>query len=347
MADSDAGKLQYNLITFTFRGQNGITIDPSIVDGIYEIAIDIIIESTNGNDYQSAKTLPSKGFYGYATLVQDDCLELEVPIHFPRQRIYEEKILEALNYWSDVRIYYGCYKKWMDFWYSLLGAGAGGELPEISVILPTPQFISTRLTEIYYNPVDQQQWRIEVSYYTPVPFTDNNGTSYTGSTSYLGDTKKTGLPSNGIAPKHNSPSAPYAGDKPASGTASQPSWTNDKIPNLPNTDPNNEPTDTPATSTTDGYYFALNVFFLTDDQGGALIGIDYIACTSTATLHVEEIGSPFVIQHNNTSVQTVDVSLTDGSLSDTVNILAGNTVSGALEYGKLPANASEILPNQW
>lgn len=347
MADSDAGKLQYNLITFTFRGQNGITIDPSIIDGIYEIAVDIVIESTDGNEYQSSKSLPPKGFYGYATLVQDDCLELEIPVHFPRQRIYEEKILEALNYWSDVRIYYGCYKKWMDFWYALLGAGAGGELPEVSVILPVPQFISTRLTEVYYNPADQQQWRIEVSYYTPIPFTDNNGNSYTGSTSNLGDTKKMGLPGDGIAPKTNSPSAPYTGNKPANGTDSHPSWVNSKIPNFPNVDPDNEPSDVPATSTTDGYYFALNVFFLTDDQGGANVGVWYIPCTSEATLHIEDIGSPFVVAHNNTSVQQIDISLSDGTLSDTVNILAGNTVSGALEYGKLPQNTYQNLPGQW
>lgn len=347
MADSDAGKLQFYLKTFTFRGEGAITVDPSIVDSIYEIAIDLIIESTDGNDYQTVKTLPFKGFYGYLTLVQDDCLELEIPIHFPRQRVYEEKIQEALNYWNDIRIYFGCYKKWMDFWYGLIGAGSGSELPEISVVFPTPNFISTRLTEVYFKPSDSQQWRIEVSYYSPVPFTDNNGNSYSGSTSDLGDTKKSGLPSNGIAPKTNSPSNPYSGNRPATGTSTDLPWSNDKIPNLPNTDPFNTPTDAPATTTTEGYYFALNTFFLTDDQGSAYVGVLYTGCTSSATLHVTEIGAPFIVPHNNTAVQTIQVSLTDGSLSIVVNILSGNTVSGALEYGKLPSSTAQTLANQW
>lgn len=347
MSSTDGGELSFELFSFDFRDSGAITIPDSIRQIAYWLAVDLIIESDDGNTYLSTKSEPPKSFYGYASLVKSDCLLLPIPVEFPRQRIYESYTNGANDQWQNQFFYFQGYKKWLDFFANLLSAAGENEIPKPSVIVPEPYFILDTLTEVYFKASTSIQFRFEVSVWTPKPFTDDDGISYNGESGIPHTAKDSGLPSTGIQPKHNSPSTPFAGNPTPKGTTNSPDWSNDKEGNLDKVDPNNNPEDVPGTSTTTGFYFSLNAFFLSDDQGGAFTGVLNIGCTKEATLNVVYVGSETTLPHNNTTVQEASVSLTDGSFNQTVNLIAGSPVTGSLEYGLLPPSTASIKANQW
>lgn len=239
MADIDAGKLEEKIYTFSFRNKGSIRIPKSVREKGYTQAVDIIIRSISFPLYESAKSIPQTQFYGYATLVFQDALSLEVPIHFPRQRIYYARNEDALSQWRRLAEWQNSTKDWFQSLFSLLTSGAEEPPPEPTIIFPPIRFVELPLREVYVKTPESCQFEIEFSQYQPVAFTDDNGTVYNGTSQQEDGDKDDGLPSDGIQPKRNPPSDPFSGNPAASSTSELGDFFNAKLDTLGAVDPSN------------------------------------------------------------------------------------------------------------
>ena len=181
-----------------------------------------------------------------ATLVKQDCLDLKIPIKFPRQRIYEGRVPEAYEQWNDLinfdytRAYFLAVGESLQSLGTALGAGS---IPSIFCCsLPIPSWQELSLREVYFHPPIGTQYEIEVSWIRPIPYEDSCGTSFTGYSQMEDGDKDSGLPSDGIQPNvAEDQDDPYEGLPPETTNAAQGAFANNKVPSFDEVDPNNEP----------------------------------------------------------------------------------------------------------
>lgn len=212
MANSDAGKLQEDISTFTFRNKGSIRIPKSKREIAYIQAVDIIIDSISYTSYRSAKTEPDEGFYGYATLVFQDCLSDKIPLRFGRNRIYQERNQQALSQWEFHRQFYAT-KDYVDSFFRLL-TEPDAPIPPYNP--PKPLFVELPLRELYVECQENTQFQIEYTQWEPIPYTNDNSISFDGKSEQQDGDKDNGLPASGTQPRQNPSNIPFAGNTPPS-----------------------------------------------------------------------------------------------------------------------------------
>lgn len=225
MANADAGQYQRFVEAFRFRESGQITLPKVSVNGsfgsekCYELAVDVIIESIVTRIYRNYKTLPYSGFYGYATLVKRDCLLEKIPLSFGRNRIFQERITEAYQQWQAIAFYLNTERKYLFDILSFITNSGTITIPQMCGSPPFPiAFSEIGLKEIYVKTLALSQFRIELSWVEPRPFTDDCGNEMDGKSQEESDPdgKDGGLPPSGSQPKKNDSDSPYENNEPIS-----------------------------------------------------------------------------------------------------------------------------------
>jgi len=240
------GKVEENNQLLTFRNKASFAIRKVLRKKAYTMAIDIVIKSVDYNLYENSKANPSIQFYGYCVLVFQDMTSIEIPIHFPRQRLYYAIQHEAFRQWRGFVSYYEQYLLHRQTGISLgLILGAFDIPPlELAIEVAKSQWIELPLREVYIKCQNNTQFEIEYTAWEPVEFTDpisdevNNGESNQED----GD-KDDGLPEDGIQPRRNPPDNPFADNAPPSSIQElgQKGFDDIDESKLGDTDPSNSP----------------------------------------------------------------------------------------------------------
>ena len=232
--------------TFTFNGIDGITIPKSCREKAYELSVDVIIKSVARESYQNYECMPAESYYGAATLVMQDCLELKIPVKFPRQRLYYGRVPEAFVAWQEL-INFEYHVAWHYFVANTvvnLGTALGAiPLPPTDCCaLPQPVWRELPLREVYFHPPIGTQYELEVSWIEPSGFVGFCGTAYSGYSQQEDGEKDAGLPPNGIFPHvAENPADPYANLPPVTPDSVQGAFSNSKVANIDDVDPANIP----------------------------------------------------------------------------------------------------------
>lgn len=231
---------------FTFRNSDGITIPKDVRENAYTLAIDIVIVSTRREVYKNYGVSPAEGFYGNATLVMQDMCELKIPVKMPRQRLYYGRVAEAFQIWQSLVdwSYFQSYMTAIGESLVSLGTALGaGFVPSTNCCsLPDRSWIELPLREVYFNCPNGTQYKIEVSWYKALQITDGCGNIRDPRSKTVDGDKDTGLPPNGIQPNVATDSQnPFANLPLPSTNAEQAGFSNSKLDNLDNIDPNNIP----------------------------------------------------------------------------------------------------------
>lgn len=245
MSRLDAGKYSRNIKNFTFREEGALTIpELSILGSLgrktcYHLAIDVIIESITRIPYKNYRVKPATSFYGYATLVEQDCLLPPIELTFGRQRIYEKTITEAFQCWNNLAFWDNTEKRFAELMARLISGNTS--IINVCDVDSYPfDFEDISLREIYIKCNPQTQFKVELYWVSPIPFTDDCGKLQDGKSKKEDDPKKDkGLPPNGSNPKQNSPSSPYSGNLPENNPPPDSPYRNNKKNNLDNPDPDN------------------------------------------------------------------------------------------------------------
>jgi len=211
------GKVNENNQLLTFRNKASFAIRKVLRKKAYTMAIDIVIKSVDFNLYENSKANPSIQFYGYCVLVFQDMNSIEIPIHFPRQRLYYAIQHEAFRQWRGFVNYYEQYLLHRQTGISLGLILAAFEIPplELETQLAKTQWVELPLREVYIKCQKNTQFEIEYTAWEPVEFVDPiSGEINDGESNQEDGEKDDGLPKDGIQPKRNSPSNPF-GDNPS------------------------------------------------------------------------------------------------------------------------------------
>ena len=213
------GKLNENIQLLTFRNKASFGIRKDLRKKAYTMAIDVVIKSVDYNLYENSKANPSIQFYGYCVLVFQDMTSLEIPIHFPRQRLYYAIQGEAFRQWRGFVNYYEQYLLHRQNAITLGLILAAFEIPpvEIDSELARTQWIELPLREVYIKCQKNTQFQIEYTAWEPVEFIDPiSGLPNNGESNQEDGDKDGGLPKDGIQPARNSPSNPFGNNPPPS-----------------------------------------------------------------------------------------------------------------------------------
>ena len=211
------GKVNENNQLLTFRNKASFGIRKVLRKKAYTMAIDIVIKSVDYNLYENSKANPSIQFYGYCVLVFQDMTSIEIPIHFPRQRLYYAIQHEAFRQWRGFVNFYEQYLLHRQTGISLGLILAAFEIPplELDTEIAKTQWIELPLREVYIKCQKNTQFEIEYTAWEPVEFVDPiSGEVNNGESNQEDGEKDEGLPKDGIQPKRNSPSNPF-GDNPS------------------------------------------------------------------------------------------------------------------------------------
>jgi hypothetical protein len=266
---TDIAAYQEEIKTIVFRGIDGITIPKIVRQEAYTLAVDIIIRSIARETYKNYECMPPESYYGAATLVMQDALELKIPVKFPRQRIYYGRVPEAFEQWNALvnfeymRAYFLAVGESLQSLGTALGAGS---VPAIFCCsLPEPSWIELPLREVYFHPPIGTQWEMEVSWIHPVPFSDSCDTFYEGFSRQVDGDKDDGLPPNGIFPNvAQNPNNPYSGLPATTPDSEQLGFSNSKSANLDDLDPENEIDDPYEGNAQEGNVYWLKVTGITN-----------------------------------------------------------------------------------
>lgn len=235
---NEIGGLEQVIDTFDFRNKGAIKIPKSKRSKAYIQAVDVIVNTIDFNLYENNKAIPNLQFYGYATLVFEDCLTLEVPLRFPRMRIYQQRNEMALSQWRRIEEYYSSSYQWFTFFFGLVAAGQDPPLDPPPAQMPMTRFIELPLREVYVNVQDNCQFQIEYSQWQPIGFTAPDGRNFNGSSGQTDGDKDGGLP-DGIQPRRNPANEPFKGNIPVSTSIQLGEFKNDKLDNLNDVDDGN------------------------------------------------------------------------------------------------------------
>ena len=303
---------------FTFRNSDGITIPKDVRENAYTLAIDIVIISTRREVYKNYGVSPAEGFYGNATLIMQDMCEIKIPVKMPRQRLYYGRVTEAFIFWQSLVdwSYFQSYMTAIGESLVSLGTALGaGFVPSTNCCsLPDRSWIELPLREVYFNCPSGTQYKIEVSWYKALQITDACGNIRNPTSKTADGDKDTGLPPNGVQPSIAQNSSNPFENLPAPSTeAEQGSFSNSKLDNLNNIDPNNiYPPDSFG-------YFARCVW--TNRQSAS----PYNCRPVTFTFYR-------LVASGTTSVSAVDTGLTETGCGATVPVYDMTTNTGQVLF---------------
>jgi len=215
---SAIGNLEEVISTFKFRNSASIEIKKEKREIAFSMAVDIFIESVDFNLYESGKSNPNTQFYGYATLVFQDALSLEIPIHFPRQRIYYAIQWEALNQWRgkiDHLIQWEYHSSHFLNLSKLLAQIEEDEAP-LTYNSRETNWIELPLREIKVRTQENCQFIIEYTQFQPISYIDPVANlPVSGKSNQIDGDKDSGLPDD-IEAKRNPPDDPFLDNDPVS-----------------------------------------------------------------------------------------------------------------------------------
>jgi hypothetical protein len=200
---------------FTFREEAALTIPKRIRELAYSLQVDIEIVSTRGNDYKNFKSSPPFSFYGYAVIVFRDHSQIQIPIEQARQVLYYDRVVEAYtNWWALYLSFVAQYsiaaliENQLDPIAEVLGLT---QVPNDVACVTPPAWEELPIREVYIKTKFGTQFKVEVSWFEPVPVTYGE-CEYDGSSQFTDSPKDEGLPDNGTQPQSASdPLNPYNG----------------------------------------------------------------------------------------------------------------------------------------
>lgn len=211
---NESGNLIENIYPLlVFRNEAAFKIPKAIREKGYIQSLDVFIESISWNLYENGKGLPPIQFYGYVCLVMQDSAVLEIPLHYPRQRIWHYRVEQALNQWRDIHIWNTAMEKWELFFYGLFTNGVEEPPPAPPIEYPDTNFVESPLREVYIKCPDGTQFQVEITQWEPVPFTGYRNKSFDGKSRQIDGDKDSGFPAVGIQPRRNPPSDPWGGNR--------------------------------------------------------------------------------------------------------------------------------------
>lgn len=216
-----AGNIQQTISTMTFRNEAHIEIKKEKREIAFSMAVDVFIDSVDFNVYESSKMNPPIQFYGYVLLVFQDALSLEIPIRYPRQRIWEQWQWEAFRQWRSRIELISLITPLISINTNLLQLGLAQniELTTLDYSFKEESWVELTLREIHVKTLANTQFRIEYSQQEPIPYIDPIlGQEITGKSNQEDGVKDQGLPEN-IQPKRNPIDDPFAGNDPPSDAA--------------------------------------------------------------------------------------------------------------------------------
>jgi len=239
--------IEEKIETLTFRNSAYVKILKTLREKTFSLGVDIIVRSIDYNLQEDSKTDPPLQFYGFATLVFQDCLSVEIPIRFPRQRIYYDRQWEAFRQWRHWIEFYQQYQFHRKNDISLASIMGALEIPyeELEAEVRENQWVELPLREVLFKGKKNCQFELEFSRWQPIPFVDPiTGLTIDGKSNQVDGDKDNGLPKDGIQPKQNSPNNPFADNPPTSSiqNAGQLGYGIDnEASDLSNVDPSNIP----------------------------------------------------------------------------------------------------------
>ena len=237
MANSDSGKLISVTDVFSFQSQADIQIPKNRREIAYVQSVDFIARTSSIEAYLNNRADPPISFFGYAVLVFQDCLSLEIPLHQPRQRIWFDRNVDALTLWQ-MQAYIYALKSQIQSATAPLYTGSEGAYQDLP--LPNFGFLELPLREVHVKTLPFCGFDLEYTQTQPVPFTDNQSITRTGASGQTDSTKDKGLPTAGISPRITSPSDPYL-NQPNNGIPSADNGFLLSPPNLSGNNPDNSP----------------------------------------------------------------------------------------------------------
>jgi len=244
---ADYGQLIEVVSDMRFRNEAHIKIAKAKREIAYTQTVDLIVESINFSQYENYKSSPPLQFYGYAELVFQDALSLEIPIRFPRQRIYQAYQWEALRQWSEYIPFLASRQYHRNTILQIEAIKAALQIPatvEVEAELWETKWIELPLREIHIRLQSDCQFSISYAQYQPVPFNDPLSPVpkvRDGKSKQVDGEKDSGLPTQGIRPKRNEAGNLWSGNYPVSSALelSNSGFSPLSKDNLTNTDPNN------------------------------------------------------------------------------------------------------------
>ena len=211
---TDSGKLTeviYPLLVF--RNDAAFRIPKEIRERGYIQSLDLQVSSVDWNIYENGKALPPIQFYGYVQLVMQDACTIEVPIKFPRQRVWHIRIEDALSQWRDIHTWHNGALEWNEWFFNFFTQGQDPPIPLPPIEYPDTNFVESPLREVFVKVKENCQFEIELTQWEPVPFTGRNAKTYDGKSRQVDGDKDGGLPVDGIQPRRNSSDDPWAGNR--------------------------------------------------------------------------------------------------------------------------------------
>lgn len=199
---------------FTFREKAALTIPKRVREKAYSLAIDIEIVSVAKAKYKSYKSEPANSHYGYAVVVDQDHCRREIELSLPRQRIYYERVVEAFDAWYALYLSHVVHQTLASIANGLLvpiGNQLGLQSEPTAPTCPTStKWIELPVREVYVKADYGTQFRVEISYYSPVSVLYGE-CDYLGFSGQEDGDKDDGLPENSGEHTSGDPSSPYAG----------------------------------------------------------------------------------------------------------------------------------------
>lgn len=241
---------QESIESFDFREKASIQIPKNVRESAYAFQLDIEILSTDGNDYLNTKSIPAHSFYGYVVLVLRDHSEIQIPIEQPRQTLYYERRPEAYANWYSLYMLAAMSQNLL-FISEFQLKPIAEELGLTAAIVPPScpdwsGFEEIRLREVYVKCRFGTRFKLESTYWSPIPVT-YGGCSYDGKSRQIDDDiKDDGLPKDGVQPTNNGDRAnPYADYPDPSSSLELDLWDNmGAVDDVDNPNPSNAPEDT-------------------------------------------------------------------------------------------------------
>lgn len=333
---TDSAVYQEEIKTIVFREDDGIMIPKLVREAAFELSIDVIIRSIPRETYKNYSCSPPESFYGYATVVLQDALDLKIPLQFPRQRIYYGRVAEAFAQWNALVNF-----EYMKAYFAAVGdslASLGTALGVTPVFdntccsLPEPTWRELPIREAYVNVPDGTQYEIEISWLAPIPFSDSCGTFFEGLSGQVDGDKDDGLPPNGIFPNvATKVNNPYGGLPPATPDSEQGGFSSSKIANLGDADPDSE-----AIPEEDRTYY-LETTWTYYAVGVPVTSVIRNVCPAGSKLIVENVSAPGVECGPNSVNRSAWVSVGDSNTK-------GAQIGNACTIGAITAVLKEGTP---
>lgn len=345
---SEYGIVEEDITSFTFRNEGKFKIPKAKRELAFSMAIDITIETIDWNLYENGKSSPPIQFYGYAILVFQDSIWEAIPIRFPIQRIYFAEQWEAYRQWDSLAKYWEHWQlhRWNEIKILELQGAIGIE----DIVDFSPQFGDTQwkelpLREIYFKFPINTQFSVEYIQWQPVEYEDPFGNTRNGKSNQIDSEKDDGLPKNGIQPKKNDKSDPFAGAPASKGI---PTLDNGFFLSNDGLDLGQGTEDRPASATEEGWYLSYFLIALPDPTGDYFEGLINVPSTRTSALDVSirpnTVRTVPISGCSDYVIHTIDIKISGTTYNVPFDVLTNFTVNGEVLYGLLPEDTIARKP---